>query len=330
MKYRKNTIFFQKTNQLCPLLQVLSLNIKHMAIMDTAFRDNWQFYFTRFLQRLQVSIIPPPPGQTHLVNFVRHLQLGIQISRIHIAGKIGWSEINPTVFVHLAAEKLTPVRSFLPVNLGLLHMPFIPDQQCAALPHTIILRLMKAETSEIPYRSQGFPFIRSHNALGGIFHHHQPITPGNVHDLIHLTGNPGIMHHRNRLSLFRNRRLYQILINIHRILPDIHKYRHSSPKYKSIRRGYESIRRHDYLIPLLNIRQKRRHLQSMGTGSSQQALRRSCPLLYPPAALPRKLPVPAYLLILHCPAHIFHFFPRKRRHIKINHHSSPFLRAFML
>ena len=128
---------------------------------------------------------------------------------------------------------------------------------------------MEAETAKSPDGSELSAFIGRQNPLRRVLNHRQIMTFRDIHDHIHLTGNPGIMDRHDGLRFLRNRRFYLRLIDIHRIRPDIHKNRLRPPEDKSIRRGNKGIGRHDHLIPLPDIRKQRRQLRSMSTGRRQ-------------------------------------------------------------
>ena len=68
-----------------------------------------------------------PAGTAPVVDFIRQLQLRIQVSGIHIAGQIGRTVIDPGIFVNLAAEILGAVGTLFPDNLRILHIFFVAD-----------------------------------------------------------------------------------------------------------------------------------------------------------------------------------------------------------
>ena len=191
--------------------------------------------------------------QSGLIDGFCHLKLGIKISRIDIAWKIGGTKILPSVLVHLPSVIFAPVRTLFPQDLCLFYIFRIPDQNSAPFSHAEVFRFMKAEASKISYGSQGFPLVGTHDSLCRILYHLQMMPPCNIHDHIHLTGNSRIMNHCYGLCFLRNGRLDQRLVNIHGIRPDIYKHRRGPPQYKSVCRGNKGIRGHDHFIALLDI-----------------------------------------------------------------------------
>ena len=156
--------------------------------------------------------------------------------------------IHPGILVNLSPVIFTAVCSLFPDNLRFLHVLLVPDQQCAALSHTVIFRLMKAETAEISDGAQGSALVGGHNPLCCILYHCQMILFRNGHDCVHLTGHAGIMNRRNCPCALCHCIFYQFFINVHSIRPDIHEHRHGSSEHESIGSRHESIRRHNHLV----------------------------------------------------------------------------------
>ena len=81
-----------------------ALDVEHMGIVDTSVRYYRKQKFVRYPQAaLSFSIIMVPAGTALVVDFIRQLQLRIQVRGIHIAGQIGRTVIDPGIFVNLAA-----------------------------------------------------------------------------------------------------------------------------------------------------------------------------------------------------------------------------------
>ena len=190
---------------------------------------------------------------------------------------------------------------------------------------------METVAAKITDCSQCFSFIKSIHSLRGIFHHFQVIFFRNCHDLIHCTADACIMNRHDCFGLFCNCFLNFCLINVHGIRTDIHKHAGGSPQNKSIRGGYKGIRRHDHFISRLNIRQKRCHLQCMGTGSCQQYVFRLKPFLHPLGTFFGKWTVSAnHTVFFYGFFNIFCFFSHKRWAVKTDSHSSHSCYCFAL
>ena len=152
---------------------------------------------------------------------------------------------------------------------------------------------------------------------------------GDIHNRIHLTAHARIMHRRNNLCARRDGVLNLFLVHVHGVRPDIHKHRRGSPQYKGIGGRHKGVGGHDHFIPRFYIRKQRRQLRGVGTGSSEQALRRARLFFNPLAALCRKRPVTADFFIVHGLPHILKFFSCKGGYVKVNLHDSiPFPAVF--
>ena len=207
------------------------------------------------LQRQKQFIILVPSVHSGLIDLLSHLKLRIEVSRIHITGKIRGTEIHPPVLVHLSSEILAPVRPLLPQNFRLLNIGRILDEKSSSLAHAEILGFMKAVAPKVPDGAKGLSLVSTHNCLGGILHHLKAMASRDLHNPVHLAGNSRIMHHKDGFCPFRHGRLNQSLINIHGIRPNIHKHRLRSPQYEGICRGHKGIRGENHLIPLLKVTQ---------------------------------------------------------------------------
>ena len=286
-------------------------------------RNKGKLNLSRFRKRQKQFMVLVPSVHSCLCDLVRQFQLCVQIRCVHVAWQIRRTIVLPAVFINLTSVIFASVRSLFPDDLGIFNIFFIPDQNSAAFSHAEILRLMEAETAELAEGAKRLSFIRSHDPLCGIFHHRQAMPPRNVHDHIHLTANPGIVHRCDCLRPLRYGLLDQCLVYVHGVRPDIHEDRLRPAQYKSVCRGHESIGRQDHLVSLPDIRQQRRQFRGVGTGRGQQTFLRAGLLLDPLTAFLRKRPVAANLLILDGLLHIFDFLTRKRRNIKIDHSCFP-------
>lgn len=156
---------------------------------------------------------------------------------------------------------------------------------------------MEAVAAHIANGTQGTAFIAAHNSLGGILHHLQVVTAGNVHDGVHFAGHTGVVNHADAGGLVCDSCLDLSLVNIHSVGTDVHIYHLRPPLHKGVGSGDEREGGQDDLIPRLNIAQQRRHLQRTGSGGGQQRLGRPRPLLQPLMALLGKGAVPTQLVI---------------------------------
>ena len=320
MEYRKDFIGFQIINQRSPLLQALCLDIEHMPVVHAPFRHHRQFNLPAFSQGTQIFIIPVPGRQPGVVDFLRNLQLCIEIGGVHVAGQVGRAIVDPGVLVDLSPIILAAVGALLPDDFRFLHILFVPDQKRPALSHAVVLRLMEAEAPEVPYGPQGPALIGGHDSLGRVLNHRQPMPVRDLHDRVHLAGHAGIVDGHDGPGPLRHRSLYELFVQIHGIRPDVHEHRDGSPQHESVRGGHEGEGRHDDLIPGLNPgEQQRRQLRGMGAGSGQQAFRRAGLLLDPFVAFLRIAPVAADFLVRDAFLDILHGFRGIWGYIKSNH-----------
>ena len=277
------------------------------------------------LKRSQSFIIVFPGSHTVCVNLIGYLKLCPEIGSIHIAWKIGRAGFHPGIFVYLTPEKLTPVGSLLADNLSFFRVLRVADKKASAFTHTVVFRLVEAETAVISDGSEGFPFVGGHDALSGILNHNQIMTFCDIHNSIHLTAHAGIMYRNDCSGFFSDGIFNERLINIHGIRTDIHKYRCGTTQNKGIGGGNKSIGWHDDFISRFNVRKKCSHLCSMGTGSGQQSLGGAGTVFNPLIAAFGEFTIAADFVVLYRLCHIFRFFACERRNIKINHKQSFFI-----
>ena len=253
MKDTENPLFLHVRNKGGAVLDILQLDIIHMGIMCTAFRNRRGVQPAHFFVGGKKIVIFLPGAKTVFVDFIRPLQLRPEVGGIEFTGKIGVSEIHPGIFVHLSPVKFGPVGSLFSQDLGSLVIFCIPNEKGASLPHGIILGFMKRKTAKVAKGAKRLPVIGTHHALRRILHHQKMIFFCNLHDPVHLTGHPGIMNGYDRPGFRCDCRLDLILIQIHRIRSDIDKNRRRSRQQNGICRRGEGETRQNHLIPRLQV-----------------------------------------------------------------------------
>ena len=121
--------------------------------------------------------------------------------------------------------KLTSVSSLFSQDLCLLQI-FIPvKKDCTAFSHIIVLVYGNCNTQNLQWYQELFPLIKG--ILLPALRLQQPsdcIFFCNLHNGIHLTGNPCIVDRDDHFCFLSHCRLDQFLINIHCIRSDINKY----------------------------------------------------------------------------------------------------------
>ena len=178
---------------------------------------------------------------------------------------------------------------------------------------------MKTVAAKLADGSQLFSFVSRQDTLGSILDHHQIMTFCNIHNGIHLTGNPCIMHGNNSFCLFCDGSFNLCFIDVHGIRSDVHKYHGCATKYKSICCRYKGISRHDHFVSRLDICQKSSQFCGMSTGCGQKALWCTGLFFNPFITFFCKISISADLLIFYCLLYILHFFTGIGWDIKSNH-----------
>ena len=205
-----------------------------MCIVRAFFRNVGLFDLAFFRKKFQIFIIEVINLHSLVTDFFVLFQLSIKICSIQFTGQIRRPIIHPAVFIHLPAEKFAAGCSFFSENLSFFLILIPIEQNCTALSHCVILRLMEAVAAKISDGSQCFSFIVGVHTLSCIFHNLQIMPSGNIHNCIHLTGNSRIVNRNNCSGFFCDRLFDQFFINVHGIRTDIHKHNLRSAQYKSI------------------------------------------------------------------------------------------------
>ena len=96
---------------------------------------------------------------------------------------------------------------------------------------------MEAVAAEIADRSEILSVVCAHHALCGIFHNHQAVAAGNIHNRIHFAGNARIMNDDDCFCLFGDRLFDLRFVDVHRIGSDIDEHQPRAGKHRRIRRA---------------------------------------------------------------------------------------------
>ena len=178
---------------------------------------------------------------------------------------------------------------------------------------------MERIAAEITDGAQRFAFILAHHALRRVFHHHQTMAMGNIHDGIHLAGHTGVVHHHQHLGLIGDGCLDLGLVNIHRIGADVHKHQLGTGQHRRGGRAGKSIAGQDHFVPGLQPAEQHCHIQRRGAAGGQQHLLGSKPLFHPSITFFRKGTVAADFMRIDGLFDIVDLVPDTRRNIKRNH-----------
>src|SRR5271169_693270 len=101
--------------------------------------------------------VPFPDALALLLDFLPGLELRKQKSSQEIGRKVARPNINPAVFINLAAEELASVRALFPDNQRALHEVRVVHQQSAALSAGNVLGLVKALRGQASKRARVLP-----------------------------------------------------------------------------------------------------------------------------------------------------------------------------
>ena len=224
MKYAADSFFPKVSNQPGSYLYITHLDIIHMGIVAAFLRHIRLFDLTFLCKMSQIFMIIIVYLHSFGKDLISCFQLCIKICCIQFTWKIGRTIIHPAILVNLSAEKLTSVSSLFSQDLCFLHI-FIPvKKDCTALSHSIVLCLMETVTPKISNGTKSFSLITGIYSLRSVFNNLQIVFLCNLHNGIHLTGNPCIVDRDDHFCFLSHCRLDQFLINIHCIRSDINKY----------------------------------------------------------------------------------------------------------
>ena len=180
VEHRFNPVLRQLVDQARALLHGTEQHVIHVGVMRAMLRNARTPQHSLFFQWSQRAVVHIPPFQPFAVDFLPVFQLGIQISGGHLSGQIGRTNVHPSVFVHLPAEKPGPVGPFFPDNLRAFHQGGVIHQQGPSLPGNDILGLVETVAAQMADGAEPTPSVTGADALGGIFNHVQAVPPGNA------------------------------------------------------------------------------------------------------------------------------------------------------
>src|SRR5262245_55178972 len=117
---------------------------------------------------------------------VQHLKLTVEKGTGELTENVGGAEIHPCIFINLAAEKLSPICTLVPNNLGSFNHLRTINAQSATFTANIVFGFMEAVRAEMADRAQGSVLIEGIHALSSIFNDQQVVFFGNSHDAVHV------------------------------------------------------------------------------------------------------------------------------------------------
>ena len=271
MEYRHHATGLQVSDELRSLLDILQLHIEHMRIMLAVRRDGRQRQQPFLRQRRKARIVLVPGRQSVIVNLISQFQLPPQASRLQFTRQEAAAEIDPGIFVHLAAQELAAVGTLLTQNFGAFDKAFVIDHQRAAFTAAgVVFGFMEAESRQVTFNTNEIAFVFAHDALRGVFDHQQVMLVGQAHDRIHIAGDAGVMHGHNGFGFIGDRRSHQRCIHIHGFRVDIDEFDFRAAQHEGIGGTDEGVAWHDNFVARLDIDQQRGDLQRGGARWGQQ------------------------------------------------------------
>ena len=180
--------------------------------------------------------------------------------------------VNPGVFVNLAAQKHAAVGAFFAENLRLLNLGRILNQHSAALAHAVVFGLMEGIAAVVADSAERLSLVRGHNCLRRVLHNLEVVTPGNVHNRVHLTGDACVVNRHNGNGLVGDGVLNFGLVDVHGVGTNVHKHQLGAAQHKRVGGGAERKRRQNHLVAGLDIKQQRRHFERVRAGRGEQRL----------------------------------------------------------
>ena len=139
-----------------------------MGVVDAVRGDQGSAQAPLGLELREGLVVAVPDREATLGDRVRGLELSPQERGDHLARAERGAELDPGVFLHLAAGEAAPVGALLPDDLGPLPQPGVVDEQGSALPAGDVLGLMEAERAELAHGPQGAAAVSGEQPLGRI------------------------------------------------------------------------------------------------------------------------------------------------------------------
>ena len=149
MEYRQDFMFHQMSDHLRATFQIRHLNVEHMRVMLTFFRNLRKFNQALLLQWFQTFVIRIPARHAIIKNTLRLFQFRIQIRRIQFARQIARTEFYPSVLIDFATVELHSVCSLFTDDFRTFGKLRITNQKRSAFAHAVILGLMIAVTAKV-------------------------------------------------------------------------------------------------------------------------------------------------------------------------------------
>ena len=282
MRDRQHVARLEMRRQRHARRQLVGEKIKNMAIGNMTCRRLMR-NFDRFGRRQlgEPRVVAHPYRAPARDDFIGMRELRFEKCRDQFARQIRRAEIDPGVLVDFAAQEAAAVGAFFTHDFGALDEAFVIDHQRAAFAAQQVLGFVKTEAAEMPDGAEIAAFVRRQQRLRGILDHQQVMALRDRHDGIHLAGQAGVMHHRNRLGARRDRGFDQFFVDIDGVGAHVDEHRHRAAQGKRVCRRYESVGRHDDFVAGRDIAQYRRHIECAGTRMGQQSALAAEALLQP-------------------------------------------------
>ena len=178
---------------------------------------------------------------------------------------------------------------------------------------------MEREAPKVANRPQGTPAVAGHDRLGGVFDHAQAVAPGDVHDGVHLAGDPAVVHDADGPRAFGYGLLDLGLVDVHGIRADVDEDELCAGQDERVGGGGEGVAGQDDLVARFDAAHERGHLECRGPAGGEQALRGAEPVLDPAAAELGEGSVAAELAVDHGLGHMVELCAVAGRDVERDH-----------
>src|SRR5580704_13606086 len=138
-----------------------------------------------------MALVRFPDSTALFLNFLPRLELGKQKSSQKIGWKVARPDIDPAVFIDLAAEELASVGALFSNNQSAFHQLRIVHQQRAALATGHVLGFVKALRGQTSEGAGELSPIAREESVRIVFHDSDSVARGDGADRIHFAGHAG-------------------------------------------------------------------------------------------------------------------------------------------
>ncbi len=308
MEDRQNAALFEVLDQRLAARQVWQQQVEHVIGLDAVGWGEGQAHILGGGPGGKFVCIGVPDALADGLDMRVGLELRQEEGCQEIGGQVAGADIHPGVFIYLAAEEAAAIGAFLSDDLGAFHILGVVDQQGAALAAGEVLGLVKALRCQAAEAAQGPALVLPQQAVGVIFHNGQAVAGGDLHDTVHFTAYPGVMHDDDGPGAGGDQALELGFVQVEGIGADIGEDRAGAAQHEGVDGGDEGKIGQDDFVAGLDIEQQGAHFQGVRAGTGQEGARGVQLFLQKLVTQAGKMPIAGNLSLLHGLRHVVEFF----------------------